>query len=122
VLATASHGLLAIAALLLLVEFINLGVTSWFLCRTIDVLPGQIARACTKSAIISVCAALVPLLVWAAGADQPAHTLGSLLVGGLGAILGWLAGLALTHHPLAAHVLPLLGLAKTAPTSNGTGQ
>jgi O-antigen/teichoic acid export membrane protein len=122
VLAAASHGLLAIAALLLLVEFIALGVTSWFLHRTIGVRPGQIARACIKSAVISACAVAVPLLVWTAGADQPAHTMGSLLTGGLGAAFGWIGGLALTRHPLAAHVLPLLGLAKNAPSSNGPRQ
>jgi O-antigen/teichoic acid export membrane protein len=117
VLAAAAYGLLAIGAVLLLVELVALGLTSWFLHRTIGVRAGQIARACIKSAAISACAVAVPLLVWWAGGDHSAHTLGSLLTGGLGATLGWIGGLALTRHPLAAHVLPLLGLAKNTGVS-----
>jgi O-antigen/teichoic acid export membrane protein/peptidoglycan/xylan/chitin deacetylase (PgdA/CDA1 family) len=110
VLAAAPHGLLAIAAVLLVVECIALGVTSWFLHRTIDVRPTQIVRACAKSAVISACSVAVPLLVWLAGSDQPSHTLSCLLAGGLGATVGWIGGLVLTRHPLAEHVLPLLRL------------
>jgi O-antigen/teichoic acid export membrane protein/peptidoglycan/xylan/chitin deacetylase (PgdA/CDA1 family) len=110
VLAASPHGLLAIAAALVLVECLALGVTCWFLRRTIEVRPAQIFRACARSAVITVCSAAVPLLVWLAGSDQPAHTLSGLLTGALGATLGWIGGLALTRHPLGEHVLPLLGL------------
>jgi O-antigen/teichoic acid export membrane protein/peptidoglycan/xylan/chitin deacetylase (PgdA/CDA1 family) len=114
VLAAAPYGLLAIAAVLLVVECFALGVTCRFLHRTIEVRLAQIMRACAKSAVITACSVAVPLLVWLAGSDQPSHTLSGLLTGALGAALGWLGGLALTRHPLAGHVMPLLGLAPTA--------
>jgi O-antigen/teichoic acid export membrane protein len=64
VLLATRHGLLAIAAVLLLVECAGLAVTSWFLRRTIGVGPAQIARACAKSAVITACSVAVPVLVW----------------------------------------------------------
>jgi O-antigen/teichoic acid export membrane protein/peptidoglycan/xylan/chitin deacetylase (PgdA/CDA1 family) len=114
VLLATRHGLLAIAAVLLLVECAGLAVTSWFLRRTIGVGPAQIARACAKSAVITACSVAVPVLVWLAGSDHPSHALSGLLTGGLGATLGWIGGLALTRHPLAEHVMPLLGLTPAA--------
>lgn len=113
-LAIARHGLLAIAAVLLLVECIALCVTCWFLRRTVDVLPSRIVRACAKSAVLAACSVAIPLLVWLAGSDQSPHALSSLFTGALGALAGWLGGLALTRHPLSAHVLPLLGLSPAA--------
>jgi O-antigen/teichoic acid export membrane protein/peptidoglycan/xylan/chitin deacetylase (PgdA/CDA1 family) len=113
-LAAARYGLLAIAAVLLLVECLALCVTCWFLSRTIGVHPSRIAHACVKSAILTACSAAIPLLVWLAGSDQPSYTLSGLFTGALGALIGWIGGLVLTRHPLSAHVLPLLGLAPVA--------
>jgi O-antigen/teichoic acid export membrane protein/peptidoglycan/xylan/chitin deacetylase (PgdA/CDA1 family) len=118
VLAAATQDLLAIAVALLLAETAGLVATCWFLRRTIDVAPTAIMRACARSAVITVCALVVPLMVWMAGSDQPSHTWSALLTGGVGAMLGWIGGLALTRHPLGEHVLPLLGLS----TARRTGQ
>lgn len=107
----APYGLLAIAFALLLAEMVTLAVTCWFLRRTIGVHMTSIVRACAKSAVITACSLVIPVLVWLLGSDQPAHTWSALITGGLGATLGWIGGLALTRHPLAEHVLPALGLA-----------
>jgi O-antigen/teichoic acid export membrane protein/peptidoglycan/xylan/chitin deacetylase (PgdA/CDA1 family) len=108
--AAAAYGLLAIAFALLLAEIATLLVTCWFLNRTIGVTMTGILRACLKSAVITACSLVVPVMVWLAGSDEPAHTWTGLVAGGLGATLGWLGGLALTRHPLGDHILPALGL------------
>lgn len=110
VLASSTLGLMGIAAALVASECLSLVVVCAFLHRTVGVQPGALARACAKSAAITLCALAIPLLAWFAGADQAVHTWSALLVGGFGAALGWLGGMVLTRHPLAAHVLPLLGL------------
>lgn len=116
VLGAATHSLMAIAIALVAAEAAGLIATCWFLSRTIGVHPGQIARACGGSAVITLCSLVVPMLVWLAGSDNPSHTWSALVTGGLGALLGWIGGLALTGHPLGEHVLPLLGLSTTRAT------
>jgi len=109
-LAASSHGLLAMAAALVVAECIGLISTCWFLHRTIGVHPFELARACSKSALIMLCSAAVPVLVWFEGADSTTHIWLALVAGGGGALVGWVAGLILTRHPLANHVLPLMRL------------
>jgi O-antigen/teichoic acid export membrane protein/peptidoglycan/xylan/chitin deacetylase (PgdA/CDA1 family) len=110
VLVAAAYGLLAIAAVVLLVECIALCVASWFLRRAIAVSPADIVRACASSAVITVFSLVVPVLVWLSGSDQPSHTWSALIIGGAGASLGWIAGLVVTGNPLGEHVLPVIGL------------
>jgi len=109
-LVASQYGLMAIAGALVVAECIGLLCVSWFLRRTIGVTPGGLLRACAKSALITLCAAAGPLLVWLEGADTTPHVWIALLLGGAGALIGWIAGLVLTRHPLANHVLPLLRL------------
>ncbi|MGI4718209.1 MAG: lipopolysaccharide biosynthesis protein [Janthinobacterium lividum] len=110
VLAASVHGLMVVAAALVVSECIAMACTCWFLRRTIGVHAGAIARACAKSVVIMACALVVPLLVWFGGADTTSHVWIAVLLGGAGAAVGWIAGLALTRHPLGEHVLPLLRL------------
>lgn len=110
VITVASQGLMLVAAALVVSECIALACTCWFLRRTIAVHPGAIARACGKSVVIMVCALTGPLLVWLGGADTTSHIWIAVLLGGASAVVGWIAGLVLTRHPLGEHVLPLLRL------------
>jgi O-antigen/teichoic acid export membrane protein/peptidoglycan/xylan/chitin deacetylase (PgdA/CDA1 family) len=124
VLAASTYGLSAIAAALVASECVALVVTSWFLHRTIGVRPFDLLRACVRSAAITLCTALAPLLVWIHGGDDPANTWSALLTGIAGAACGWIGSIVLTRHPLGQNLLPLLGLggqpaAGTAPARRG---
>lgn len=122
VLAVSKHGLLAVALALVASECVALAGVCWFLRRTIGVGPLALARACAASAVITLCALAAPVLLWLAGFDFKTEVWTTLILGGLGAAIGWLGGLALTGHPLAAHVLPLLKLgAGTSPRAAAAG-
>lgn len=111
VLAAAAYGLHGVALALIASECVALVVTSWFLKKTIGVGMRNLMKACTKSAAMTVCAAIGPALVWLVWQDRPSHSWGPLLIGIAGAAVGWLASMKATGHPLGGHILPLLRVA-----------
>jgi O-antigen/teichoic acid export membrane protein/peptidoglycan/xylan/chitin deacetylase (PgdA/CDA1 family) len=118
VLFAASYSLMWVAGAVVLSELLTLAVVSRFLRRTIQVSAGAVVRACAKSALVTVFAAIVPLLVNLFWPDDPAHPWPPLAVGILGAGIGWLGSMWLTGHPLIKHLAPLLARFRrgSAPT------
>lgn len=112
VLVGAYHSLMWVAAAIVLSEIVTLAVVSGFLRRTINVGPGAVLRACVKSGVVTVCAAIVPLLVNLFWPNDPAHPWPPLAVGILGAAVGWLGSMWLVNHPLAAHLTPVFSKLK----------
>jgi len=104
----ASYSLMWVAGAIVLAECVTLMVVSRFLKRTIKVSPTAVVRACRKSAVVTLCAAVGPALVNLYWPNDPSHPWPPLLAGISGAALGWLASLLLTNHPLAEHMRPLL--------------
>jgi O-antigen/teichoic acid export membrane protein/peptidoglycan/xylan/chitin deacetylase (PgdA/CDA1 family) len=107
VIVASGYGLMWVAGALVLSELLTLAVVTRFLRRTIQVGPATILRACAKSALVTVCAAIVPLLVNLFWPQEPAHPWPPLAVGILGAAIGWLGSMWLTGHPLFQHLAPL---------------
>ena len=116
VLVAASFGLMWVAGAIVFAECVTLLVVSRFLKRTINVGLASVLGVCSKSALITVCAAIGPAMVNLFWKDDPAHPWPPLLVGILAAAIGWLSSLLLTRHPLAEHLRPLLGRFTVAPT------
>lgn len=81
----------------------------------------ELAAACRRSLLVALAACVGPALVFAVyGAAAAGHTGTALLLGGGGAALGLLGGLALTNHPLFAELRRLFAriapyLARTTP-------
>jgi O-antigen/teichoic acid export membrane protein/peptidoglycan/xylan/chitin deacetylase (PgdA/CDA1 family) len=111
VLASAQHGIAAVAAAMVVAELFSLLVASWFLKRALGVHPTHVLRACARSALITAAVVAGPLLLWRLWDHDPHSSWPPLLAGIASAAVGWLAALRLTGHPLGEHVLPLLGLA-----------
>lgn len=97
-------GMIEIASALLLVEAFGLAVSSWFLYRTLDIGFGTLLKACHRSLYVSVCSAIVPLIVWLHYGNTPAAPWTALAIGITGAALGWFGSLHVLKHPLGAHL------------------
>jgi O-antigen/teichoic acid export membrane protein len=108
VVVAASYSLMWVAGAIVLSECVTLLVVTGFLKRTIKVGPAAVVRACKKSALVTLCSAVGPLLVNLLWHDDPAHPWPPLLTGILAAAVGWLGSLLLTRHALAEHLRPLL--------------
>jgi O-antigen/teichoic acid export membrane protein/peptidoglycan/xylan/chitin deacetylase (PgdA/CDA1 family) len=107
VLAASAFGLLWVAVATIAAELTTLLVASWFLRKTINISPRGLVGACFKSALITLCAALIPLLVNLYWHDSE-HSWPQVAVGISGAAIGWIGSLLLTRHPLAAHLFAIL--------------
>jgi O-antigen/teichoic acid export membrane protein/peptidoglycan/xylan/chitin deacetylase (PgdA/CDA1 family) len=122
VLVCSMYGLLAVAVALLASECFSLVVVSWFLHKTIRVGPASVLAACRKSLVITVCSAIGPALVWSVWGDDPLNAWTPLLIGIASAAMGWFASLILTRHPLAEHLLSMLGAAPPSGPVSGKDQ
>ena len=106
VLYAAAHGLIAIAIALVAAELVALLIFSWFLNRTIKVNFLAILKACRKSLAVTCCTAIVPLFLNLSWTMDVSNSWIPMVLGGLGAAGGWLAGIVLVKHPLGDHFLP----------------
>lgn len=118
VIIAANYSLMWVAAAIVLSECVTLAVVSGFLRRTIGVGVRAVVGACAKSALITVCSAIGPLLVNLMWPDDPAHPWPPLLVGIAGAAVGWFGSIWLTRHPLAEHLAPLFARLRPAAAPN----
>jgi O-antigen/teichoic acid export membrane protein/peptidoglycan/xylan/chitin deacetylase (PgdA/CDA1 family) len=121
VLVAANFGLMWVAGAIVLSELLTLAVVSRFLRITIGVGPMAVVRACAKSALVTICAAIVPLLVNLFWPDNPAHPWPPLLTGIFGAAVGWLGSMWLARHPLVEHLAPMMAQLKSGAAGGMPG-
>jgi O-antigen/teichoic acid export membrane protein len=107
-------GLHAVAASLFLAAPFQVYVALIFIRRQIPFSWGEFARAIAKSAVASLCAAAAPAITVAVAGFRFDISIPVAMVAGIGAIVGWMGGLALTRHPLWNEVLKVSGSALQA--------
>lgn len=104
VLVAATDGLNAVASVLIAAECWALGVSTWFLRRSIGLPPASLLRACVKSVLITLCSAVGPALVVANWHETPGHAAPVLMSGIAAAAVGWIGSIMLLRHPLHEHL------------------
>lgn len=103
VLVGSMYGLKEIALGLVLAECVALATTSFYLYRTNGVRFGGVMSATIKSALLTACSVIGPalvLLVW----PPDEHEWLQLMVGGAGALCGWLCAVIWSGHPIRQHL------------------
>jgi O-antigen/teichoic acid export membrane protein len=110
--AAASHGLHAAALSMLFVVPMN-GLAALLMARLAAGFRWpELARALAKSFACAVLAATGPALVVIMGNGRPLDmTLSAAILAGVLALAGWIAGLAVTRHPLLGEMAGLMGVA-----------
>jgi O-antigen/teichoic acid export membrane protein len=98
--AASTFGLTAAALSFFLIAPFQTFVAVSFVRRHIPVTWLDIARACWKSAVIAACTAAGPLCVLAWLGLHFDMAVPAALLAGVLAVIGWLAGVWLTRHPL----------------------
>jgi O-antigen/teichoic acid export membrane protein len=114
------YGLEYVAIAIVVSEVLSLVIVSWYLGKTISIGPLLLARACGKSAIVTLCCAIVPLVVkvyWTGYSLRPGLP---VFVAVLGGAIGWISGMLLTRHPLTAHLISAFHSARFASSRKGT--
>lgn len=107
-------GLQAVAASLFITGPLQVYVALIFIRRQIHFTWGELARATAKSALVSLCAAAAPAVAVAIAGFRFDISIPVAIVAGIGAILGWVGGLAMTRHPLWSEVQKIGGPALQA--------
>lgn len=102
ILIAAQFGLQAVAFSLFLTGALQSGVLLFHSRRSAGFEWRELARTLLRSAAITLCAAPVPALVLLGSYGDPG--LGGLALALPGAAAGWLVGLRLAHHPIAAEL------------------
>jgi O-antigen/teichoic acid export membrane protein len=100
----ATISLEAAAATLLLTVPLQAGITLVQLRRSIRFAWGEIGGAVAKSAVVTLCAALPPVLSVALAGFSFSLSRPTMFLAGSAAVLCWLAALWATRHPLAAEI------------------
>lgn len=104
VLAASPFGLTAIAAALVLAECYTVVITSRRLRAVTDVSFLSVLHATRKSAIVTAASSIAPAIVALVFAGGQ-HAWLQLILGGTGALAGWLAAIVWTDHPARDHLL-----------------
>jgi O-antigen/teichoic acid export membrane protein len=97
-------GVRAVAASALATLPLQAGVAFYFITRRLAIRPGHLVRAMSKSFVVtalSATGAVAPVGLDALGSTVPMLEFSEA---GIGALVGWWIGLALTGHPLLAQV------------------
>ena len=102
VLAAGLLGLNEVAFAMVVAECFALALTSRYLYVTTGVGFAGVLAASLKSTVLTVASCIAPALVVLAWADQ--YMLLQLLVGGAGALGGWLVAVLVTGHPVKQHL------------------
>lgn len=102
VLASSQFGLDAVAFALVAAECFVLALTSRYLYVTTGVGFTGVLGASFKSTVVTVASSVAPALVVLGWADR--HLLLQLLIGGAGALAGWLISVLITGHPVKQHI------------------
>lgn len=103
VLVASPFGLVMVAAALVLAECYTVAITSRRLRAATGIGLTGVLGATTKSAIVTVSSAAGTAIVMLALMTGK-HALLELVIGGFGALAGWLVGIVWTGHPIKAHL------------------
>jgi O-antigen/teichoic acid export membrane protein len=103
VLVGSMYGLEAIAFGLVIAECVALATTSHYLYRTNGVRLSGVLSATFKSALLTACSMIGPLLVVLVWPPNH-HEFLQCLVGGIGALCGWLGAVIWSGHPIREHL------------------
>ncbi|SFK77124.1 oligosaccharide flippase family protein [Methylocapsa palsarum] len=80
------------------------GVAIYFISQRLDIRPAELLRATAKSAIVAGCCTAAILLGIFISNVSGSGRIAELIGVGLLGVMGWLAGLFLTGHPLWEHI------------------
>lgn len=109
IVAAAHFGAMAVAASMLLVVPLQVGVALRLIRRRIGFTWAELVQAVAGSAAVAGCAAVAPAAAIALNGFSVALPFGVAVAAGLGAALGWGLGLWLTAHPLGGEVARAAG-------------
>jgi O-antigen/teichoic acid export membrane protein/peptidoglycan/xylan/chitin deacetylase (PgdA/CDA1 family) len=101
------YDLKMIAISLIVSELIALVIISWFLNNTIKVGPLNLLKATQRSALVALSSSIIPLMINIFWTGDPAMPWLPLTMGILGAAAGWISGIFVSRHPLAAQIMSL---------------
>lgn len=101
------YDLKMIAISLIVSELIALVIVSWILNNTIKVSPLNLLLATRKSALVALSSSIIPLIINLFWTGDPAKPWLPLTIGALGAAAGWVSGIFISKHPLAAQIMSL---------------
>lgn len=93
---------------LIVVYILNLLVTLKYLNQAIDLRLGVLLLSNLNSFVVSLISMIIPILCYFYLPEQFSSTQ-SLLIGGLGCVLGWLLGIFVTRHPIHLELKRLFG-------------
>lgn len=102
--AASFFGLEAVAASLFIAAPLQVYVALAFVRRQVRFAWGELALAVRKSAVVALAATAVPAAMVVLAGFRFDLSFPEAAIAGVGAILGWLAGLAITGHPLAGEI------------------
>ncbi len=102
------HGLAAIGIGFVIVSLLD-NIMSLIQCKiTVDVTMSEIARVQPGSLGVTMASAAIPVILLAINTMMPVNLWTQLLIGGTGALLGWVAGLFLFQHPLRKELMMVM--------------
>jgi O-antigen/teichoic acid export membrane protein len=103
IIAASPFGLQAVGLAIVASEILSVVVTSYFLHRTTAISFTGVLRATLRSAVVTLCSVVGPVLTvlaWNTGRYEWLQT----LIGSLGALTGWIVAIVLTDHPMKIHL------------------
>jgi O-antigen/teichoic acid export membrane protein len=110
ILCAAGFGLSAVALGIIFSEMLTLLIVMRYLHNSIEIHITELFRACKKSACITFCSVIGPLLITFLFQFSDRHSWIFLMTGIVTALAGWVLGIYLTRHLLLEHLQDALRL------------
>lgn len=104
ILVACPFGLRMVAASIIVTEAVALTLTSRALYETNGVSFMAVLGATTKSVLLTLFSVVGPVAVMLMWPNKDHHEWLQVVLGGLGALGGWLIGVFVTHHPIKQHL------------------
>ncbi len=98
------YGLHAVALSSFVSLPLQLAVAQWFIRRQVGISISDIAQAAAKSAVVTAFASVVPAFSLLLPTSSFASALSTLALAASGALVGWIAGVIATNHPIVGEV------------------
>jgi O-antigen/teichoic acid export membrane protein len=109
-------GIRAVAASALLTLPFQAGVAIYFVARRLAISPGELLRAMSKSVVVTALSVAGTVTLAGSAHLGSEASITAFIAPGVGALIGWCLGIAVTGHPLRAELRLLASkLASGAP-------